>query len=341
VFYVFHGDDDLGCSEELARLRKVLAEGDPAMAELNTSILDGKQLSMGELRHTCDTIPFLADRRLVIVHGLLSRLASDDRARRQQTPRDNGPTSKQTFLEDLAAYLPTLPPTTRLIFVEEEALPVSHPILQVARAEEKNQKGFSKLFKKPKDHEVAGWIRERTQAKGGIINREAASILAALVGNNTRLLDQEIDKLLLYVDGRQIDADDVQTLVSHARQMSIFDLVDCVGRRQADRALQLLHHMLDSGEAPLYLLSMLARQIRILIQVNELRAQGFGSNEMAKRLKLHPYVVEKGLAQAQNFTMTQLESAHESLVATDMAIKTGQIEDILALDMLVVALTTV
>jgi len=164
-------------------------------------------------------------------------------------------------------------------------------------------------------------------------------MLAALVGNDLRLLDQEIDKLLLYADGQQVTTEEVRALVSRARETSIFDLVDCVGRRQTGKALLLLHRLLDDGEAPLYLLAMLARQIRILIQVSELRAQGLNQQEVAKRLKLHPYVVEKGLAQARNFEMPQLEAAHSQLVETDWAIKTGKMEDVLALDTLVVALT--
>jgi DNA polymerase-3 subunit delta len=127
--------------------------------------------------------------------------------------------------------------------------------------------------------------------------------------------------------------------VSLAREANIFDLVDCVGRREADRALRLLHRMLDEEAAPLYLLTMLARQIRILIQVSELREQGHTPKEIASRLKMHPYVVDKGLAQSRNFSMAQLEAAYQRLVETDWAIKAGRSEDVLALDMLVVALT--
>jgi DNA polymerase-3 subunit delta len=164
-------------------------------------------------------------------------------------------------------------------------------------------------------------------------------VLAALIGNDLRLLDQEIEKLLVYADGREIELEDVQALVSRARETSIFDLVDCVGRRETDRALRLLHRMLDDGAHPLYLLTMLARQVRILIQLKELQAQGLARQEMANRLKLHPYVVEKGSAQARNFEMAELEAAHERLVETDFAIKTGAMEDVLALDTLVVELT--
>jgi DNA polymerase-3 subunit delta len=99
--------------------------------------------------------------------------------------------------------------------------------------------------------------------------------------------------------------------------------------------------MLEDEAVPLYILAMLARQIRILIQAKELGAQGLTRQEMARRLKLHPFVVEKGEAQARNFTMAQLEAAHQRLLQTDWAIKTGEVEDLVALDMLVVALTRI
>jgi DNA polymerase-3 subunit delta len=339
MFYVFHGEDEFSQAEELARLRGQMAGGDPAMAELNTTILDGKGLTMGELRHVCDSIPFMAERRLILVHGLLSWLGSGRASKEQQPTTDEGPAWKRAFLEDLAAYLPALPPTTRLFFLEGRALLGSHPILKLAKAEEKNKRGFVRLFDKPKEKQLPSWIEQRARDKGGTISREAVLVLAALIGNDLRLLDQEIEKLLVYTNGREIGIEDVQALVSRARQTSIFDLVDCVGRRETDRALRLLHRMLDDEAHPLYLLTMLARQVRILIQVKELQAQGRSQQEIANELKLHPYVVGKGLAQARNFDMAELEAAHERLVETDWAIKTGAMEEVLALDTLVVELT--
>jgi DNA polymerase-3 subunit delta len=340
VFYIFHGEDEFSRSEELAQLRARLAAGDPSMAELNTTTMDGNRLTLSELRHACDTIPFMADRRLVIVHGLLERLAARGKGRGQQASQGESSARNRAFLEELAAYLPGLPPTTRLIFVEEKSLPASHPILKLTKTEGKEGRGFVKHFQLPKDWELPDWIQKRTRAKGGDIDREAITLLAALVGNDLRLLDQEIEKLLLYADGRPVNAEDVRVLVSRARETNIFDLVDCVGRRETDRALRLLHGLLADGEAPLYLLTMLARQVRILIQVSELGAQGLTQKEMADRLKLHPFVVKKGDAQARNFTMADLEAAHTRLVEADWSIKTGKMEDVLALDTLVVDLTS-
>ena len=133
---------------------------------------------------------------------------------------------------------------------------------------------------RPKDRELPGWIQQRAANMAGSLSAQATQMLADLIGPDLRLLDLEIQKLLLYADGRQVVAEDVLALVSRAREVNIFDLVDSVGRRETDRALKLLHQMLDDNVAPLYLLAMLARQVRILLQVSELQAQFLGKPEI-------------------------------------------------------------
>lgn len=339
MFYVFHGENQFSLQEKLAGLRRRLASGDAAMADLNTSILEGSRLSLGELRHVCDAIPFLADRRLVIVHGLLSRLAPGDRGQEEDAPQKEEQDWRRRYLQELADYLPRLAPTTRLIFVENQSLRPNHPILEVAREQDK---GFVEHFKLPGDRELPGWIQQRARSIGqgqGQLSSEATAMLATLIGPDLRLLDIEIEKLLLYAGDRMVTTEDVQLLVSHAREASVFDLVDCVGRRETGRALRLLHRLIDEGEPPLRLLAMLARQIRILIQLREVSEDESDPREMARRLRLHPFVVQKGLSQARNFELAQLEAAHERVVQTDWAIKSGKSDPVLALDMLVVGLT--
>jgi DNA polymerase-3 subunit delta len=341
MFYILHGEDEFSRAEQLARMREMLAGGDRSMADLNTTVLDGSRTTMGELRHACHAIPFLADRRLVIVEDLLSRLAVSRSKRRSRSAEGEEPAWKKDYVTELTAYLPNLPPTTRLVFLEKESLPQRHPVLQLAKKLAKEGAAFMRHYDLPKDWELPAWIQERVGQKGGAIDSEAADRLAEVVGNKLRMLDQEIEKLLLYTDGRPIKVSDIQKLVSHARETSIFDLVDAVGYRKADRALSLLHRILDDGQAPLYILGMLARQVRILIQVKELQGKSLAQHEIVSRLQLHPYVVEKALAQSQNFSQSQLEAAHQALVRTDWSIKTGASEEIVGLDLLVVELCRV
>lgn len=339
MYFVLHGEEEFTRSEWLARKLRALVDSDSPVADLNTSVLDGRRVTLGELRHACDVIPFMAETRIVIVRDLLARLARRGEGRPSGTPPEDEPSWKRAFLEELTAYLPELPPHARLFFVESKALPRSHPILRQALKDKEAQKAEVAHFVVPKQGNLPGWIQQRSRAKGGKLDRDAVRLLAALVGPDLRLLDQEIEKLLLYADGQPVTAQDVRRLVTRAREESIFDLVDSLGRRQTDRALTLLHRVLDDGAMPLYVLAMIARQVRILIQVSELRKRGSSERDVADRLSLHPYVVQKAMAQSPNFTLPELVAAHERLLETDRAIKTGEIEDVLALDILVVDLT--
>jgi DNA polymerase-3 subunit delta len=321
MFYIFHGPDDLSRNEALAKLKEQM--GDPSLADLNTTILDGESLSLGELQQVCDSLPFMLDRRMVIVHHYLTRLGGGGK-------RDG------EALDALVRYLPSMSDSVRLIFVEADTLPKNHPILKMAG---KHDKGHIQTFEGPGRGGMVGWVVQRTEAKGATIERPAADALVIAVGDDLRLLDSEIEKLAIYAgDERPITADDVDLLVPYAGTANVFAMVDAIGRRDGRTALRVLHKLLDENSAPLYLLSMIVRQFRILIQVKELSAQGLAASTIAKRAGLHPFVAEKAQRQAMNFTMGQLEIIYARLLETDLAIKTGQMEDVLALDTLVAAL---
>jgi DNA polymerase-3 subunit delta len=328
TFYVFHGEDEFTRSETLANLKRRL--GPPAMVDLNTSVLEGRTITLADLRHTCDAIPFLAERRLVIVEGLLTLLS----------PRKGQELSeaRQRLLNDLTTYLPQLPPTTRLVFVEKSTLPSSHPIVKLANRE---QRGYIRLFERPEAHALPGWIKKRVQKHGGQIETRAAHRLAAIVGADLRLLHQEIVKLVTYSNAeRPITEDDVELLVPYSQDAVIFDLVDALGHRDGCTAAETLHRLLEEGEHPLGLLGMIVRQFRLLIQVKELKARGASSHEIARALKIHPFPSSKLYRQATHFTPDQLEKIYRHLSETDVEIKTGRIDPELALDLLVAGLAT-
>lgn len=119
MFYILHGEDAFRRGEELAKLTAKM--GDPGMTDLNTTRLDGQSITWNELLHHCDSIPFFSDKRLVVIHGLLTRLSASKAA-----------DSDQQFLDKLDGWLPEMPDTTRLVLVEERTLPVKNPTLHLA-----------------------------------------------------------------------------------------------------------------------------------------------------------------------------------------------------------------
>jgi DNA polymerase-3 subunit delta len=334
MFYVLHGKDEFSRSEVLAEMKAKM--GDPAMADLNTTVFDGSKVTLAELMHACDAVPFLAERRLVIVEGLLTRLGVGEKGKAERGKEQ--PAWQKEYLEELTAYLKRLPETTRLVFLEGKSISSNHPILKMALADK--ERGHAREFRLPTSGKLRRWITDRVERKGGEIEASAAEELAAFVGSDLRLLDQELDKLIAYVDRtRPITKADVHLLVSYVQQANVFEMVDALGRRDGKQAIRLLHRLLEDGEHPLSLLGMIVRQFRIMIQVKELAERGVPPSKIGAQLGLHRFVAEKGLRQSRNFSMEQLETIYRKLLETDVAVKTGQMEPVLALDMLIAGLS--
>ena len=347
MFYILHGEDELARSDRVAEFRQRV--GDETTRDLNTTLLDGRQVTLAELRHAADAIPFLADKRLVIVEGLLTRLAWS----RRKGDDDGEPSgASKEFLKDLLRYLPQVPDSTRLVLVEPRSLPSSNAVLKLAL--ETDKRTVRHLPLPPKDG-MADWVQKRAKLHGGEFTAQAANALVTAVGydprpsdrdrtseqgNKLRLLDQEIQKLLTYVNwSRAVTPADVQLLVSEAQQGDLFGMIDALAEGKGQKAIVELHRLIERGKSPLELFGMIVRQFRLMIQVKELNERGLNSAAIAERLSVHPFVAEKTGKQSQTFTTAQLELIYHRLLEIDMQIKTGQVEDVAALDLLVAGLT--
>jgi DNA polymerase-3 subunit delta len=285
------------------------------MLDLNTNRFEGQRVSFSELQNACNSIPFLAEKRLVIVQDIFNQ--------------------KRAFQDELLALLPDLPETTRLVFLESKSLPKRHPARKLA---ETHEKGFIKEFKPLEGGQLEGWVRQRVKTAGGKIQPYAAHLLAANAGNDLALLENEIEKLVLYKGQETIESQDVELLCPYVAEASIFDLVDALGERKGQAAAQLLHKKFQEGTDPFYLFAMFIRQFRLLIQVKELADDGQPPNDIAKTLKLHPFPTGKLHQQSKNFSMPQLEQIYAHLLDIDINVKTGRTDLITALDLLVAGL---
>ncbi len=330
MFYLFHGEDEYSRALALAEMKAKV--GDPSISELNIISLDGEALTMEELIRSCDALPFLSQRRLVIVRDLLSQFEPRRGAKKRELPP-----AKRELVEGLKEYLPRMPQTTRLVLVEGRRISKSNPIHRLASQLEG---GFIKEFRPPKGERLRQWIRERVKEKGGQISPSAVEELANFLGNDLRLLDQEIEKLLTYTGERPIEKEDVHLLVSQVQVATIFSLVDALGHRDSRKATLYLHELMDAGQPLLYIFFMITRQFRLLLQAKELQIEGLGWRAIQTRLGLHPFVAQKLAEQAGNFSRSRLETIHRRLLEVDTAIKTGQMEPQLALDLLAIELCT-
>lgn len=316
MFYLFHGKDTYSQRESLKGL--LAKQGDPEMLSLNTTLLGGKA-SFAELQGACDAMPFLSRVRVVIVEDMFAG------------------TTDKALLDKLESYLPSLPETTRLFFLETGDLPDSHRIVKLAG---KDKRGHVRRFDLPQGGELDRWIRGHVESSGGRIAPQAVQMLAVNVGSDLLALRHEIEKLVLYKGPEgTIEAADVQLLSPYAAEASIFDLVDALGSRQPAQVATLFQKKLDEGADPFYLFSMFIRQFRLLIQTRSLLDGGERVAGIADQLKLRPFVAEKLVRQARGFSLPQLEHIYRRLLQIDVETKTGQADLLTALHLLVAGIT--
>jgi len=318
LLYILYGEDDFSRRQTLDDIKAGLGAGD--LLEANTVMLESKQLSLAQLTAACNTTPFLAPQRLVIVEGLLKRFES--RTGLEQLPET------ATFVD----CVKNMPGTTILVILDD-SLKSQNPLLKAL-----SPLATVKSFPRLKGDSLKNWCQKRVTQGGGRISEGAASLLATLVGDDLWSLASEIDKLLLYSEGHPITENDVQTVVSQARQASIFKLVDAVLEGRSAEAIRLLHRLLDDGAHPAYLLVMLTRQFRLALQAKELHSQGVKLPEIKQQLGL-TYAAEKALAQGRQHSQQRLEKAYRQLLEADLAIKRGKYDGELALDLLVAELS--
>jgi DNA polymerase-3 subunit delta len=325
MFYLFHGEDEYRRSLKLEEMKAKL--GDPTTVAVNTTELSGRRLNLDELIFACDATPFLGERRLVIVNDLATRFERDVREAAGRSDQDS------TFLQRFKEYVATLPDTTRLVLLENRKIKKANPISKIVSG---SDHGYEEEFAPLRGRDLNDWIVKRVEDKGGRMEPAAVNLLATFVGGDLRLLEQEIEKLRTYVGTeRPINVEDVERLVSYVQEANIFHMVDALGRRDTPRAMELLEQLLEGGQHPLYVLRMITRQFRILLQIKELRARGTLPADIASLLRLPPFVVEKSSRQASNFSFRQLEDVYRSLLELDAAVKSGEIEDRLALNLFV------
>jgi DNA polymerase-3 subunit delta len=322
TFFVVHGDDDLRVEEEAQALRAQMQES--PNAGLNTSLFDGTAADVGEVIGAALAYPFLSDMRLVIVKDLLSHL----------TRKGAGNTGKKA-LETLLAQLPELPDWARLVMVERRRVDEKNKVVQLARSHER---GAEKLCLVPKDS--TQWIIKRAQETyQSPIEARAASALAAVTGSDLRAADGELCKLALYVNGeRTINEADVALLTPYVSEASMFDMVDAMAEGRVQAASLLMHRLLDQQEDPISLYGMIIRQFRLLLLAKEHLVEGGSPKALAEVLGIHPYPAEKVARQSRMFNIRQLEQIYRLLQDYDHRIKTGRIEPLLALDLLVSSL---
>jgi DNA polymerase-3 subunit delta len=325
LLYILLGEDDFSLTRSLEEIKQGL--GDQALLATNTTAFDGQQLTLDQLRAVCETAPFLAEKRLVIIQGLLGRFEPRVKPRRQK--KMIAPAEREGEYKSFADYLSSIPDSTVLVLIDGR-IRSNNPLLKLlsARAEVRS-------FPILKETKLRQWIQREVAEQGASMSPQAVELLAKLVGGNLWIMTNEINKLALFAAGRRIEEEDIKAIVSSAQEANVFAMVDAILDFKAGVAEQLLEQLLNRGASSAYLLAMLSRQVRLIVQAKELRRQRRPEAEIQSKLGLAPFPLRKTLEQAQRYPLERLKQVYLKLLQTDLSIKTGKFEGGLALNLLI------
>ena len=306
--YLLYGEEAYLIRQYRDRLRDSLCvEGDT----MNTSVFSGKDIRPASLIDLSETMPFFAERRVIFV--------------------ENSGFFKKSP-EDLAAYLGELPETTYFIFVEEEVDKRGKMYKQVKKF------GSVVEFKRQTDAVLMQWILGKLKKENKRITRPVMELFLAKTGTDMELITQELEKLLCYTMEKDvIEATDVEAICANQINGKIFDMVDAIGRKEQKKALDLYYDLLMLKEPAMRILYLVTRHFQILMQLRDMTGKGFDNKQMAAKAGVPEFAVRKYLGQAKSFSLTQLEEIVRASVQTDENIKTGQMADQLAVELLIIS----
>lgn len=310
--YLLFGEENYLKKYYEQRLKNTIVSNN--MDIMNVSIFEGKSISIEAIINAADTLPFMSEKRLVLIKS--SELFQTGRKEDTNKMKD---------------YIIHIPNSTCIVFVEENVEKQNKLYKEIQK------EGHIVEFKSPKENELVIWLQKSLKKNNKDIEAKTAIYMLRNVGTDMELLEGEIQKLIAYKNNENIITQtNIDTVCSKSLETKIFDMLDAVGNKNLETALNIYNNMLMLKETPTKILIMITRQFRLLIQVKYLLNEAYNSDAIAKRLNQKPFVVKGLSAQAKNFSQETLIQALEDCLETDISIKTGALSAEIAVELLII-----
>lgn len=303
--YLLYGEEAFLKKSYKNRLKEAIA-GDDTM---NYHYFEGKGLDVQEIISLADTMPFFGSRRLILVE-------------------DSG--FFKSAADALVEYLPSMPDTTCILFVESEVDKRNRMYKKV------KDLGHAAEMARQNVNQLAAWAGGILAKEGRKITGRTMELFLSKTGDDMENIRMELEKLISYTIGRDVITDqDVEEVCTVRVTNKIFDMVSAIVTRQTKKAMDLYEDLLTLKEPPMRILFLIARQFNQLLQVKEMMAQGMDKGSIASRLKMQPFVVGKVMPQARAFSRAQILSYVNLCVDAEEAVKTGRLNERLAVELLI------
>ena len=308
--YLFTGEEIYLRNQYKKKLQDALISPEDTV---NLNYYQGKGISVQELIDQGETMPFFSERRLLVVE-------------------DSG-FFKSASLE-LAEYLENIPETTYFLFVENEVDKRGRLYKTVKKY------GSVVEFSRQTEDMLMRWILGILKKEQKNITRSTMELFLEKTGTDMNQIGMELEKLLSYTMGREvITAEDVEAICTSQTVNKIFEMISAMAEKNQRKALDLYYDLLALKEAPMRILYLIARQFNQIMLISELNEQGLGRDAIAEKLGIQSFIVRNGIRYARSFSAEQLRYAVETAVQTETDVKTGKLDEKLAVELVIVEMS--
>jgi len=189
-------------------------------------------------------------------------------------------------------------------------------------------------FKKLSEAQLIGFVSQIVSTHKKKMLKDLVRYFVDQCDYEYNIIINEITKLLNYVEAKEITVDDINKVVTRNAKSIVFELVDFVVKQKYQRAIDMYHTLLGKKEQPLVILTLIYRQLKLLYQIKLLRAEGYNVTDIADACDSKPFIIEKSFNLC-SFDGEKLLRLLVKCSELDWKIKTGQIKDTLAVEILI------
>ncbi len=324
--YLCYGNESYLKDSIISKIKKKYI--DEVYETLNYHYFDDKNTSANDIVNACETLPFMADKKIVVIEDSLYICGANNKKEEENI---------------LNKYLLNSNNTTCLIFfINSDKIDRRKKIVKTIKKvgliihlekvmNEKLDKWVIKTFKKYKKNISKSNIYYFLESTGYLEKNSDKTLYD---------LENEIIKIVNYLGNQiQVKRKHIDNVLIRSLQNNIFKLVDNIGKKDTQQSLEIFNQMLLKNEPIQLIFHMIIRQFRLLYKTKIFYEKGYNNSQIARKIGLHSFVVKKIIKQSRKFSKDELKKGLEKCLETDRSIKTGEMDAKLSVELLIVETT--
>lgn len=316
--YIFCGNDEKSIKTTIKNILKKTV--DDSFIDLNYIQLDGLTVNCDEVINACETLPFMADKKVVTIY-------------RANFLKDKCEKDREKVYKEIIKYMKNLP---------KECILIMYYIFDGEREKESNKvKRLSKTtcavkFPKLKGNFLQKKVKAIFDKKNMKVSKSDLVLFCSCVESNMDIIENEVEKLYWYTYQRDIKSQDIYDILSHKNDNDIFNLVDYLSQMKPQKSLDILNELLFKGESVNMILRMIERQFKMLLDIKLGVQNGDTKEILSRELRLHPYICEKMMTQSKRFSFKKVQKSIELCLETEKILKSSSIDSKTEMELLII-----